>query len=122
MWIIADADSQRSTPPTVAEASIAALTGEDRTVWANVRSEFFATGLNRQSLDMIERAVFVLSLDHEDHPGTRERPEARGGAGRGAWGGAGRGARGVGSGEGWGTGHGEDGVSGSAGRWRKECS
>ena len=73
MWIIADADSQRSTPPTVAEASIAALTGEDRTVWVNVRSEFFATGLNRQSLDMIERAVFVLSLDHEDHPGTPEK-------------------------------------------------
>jgi len=69
MWILADADSPRSPTPTEAEASIAALTGENRTVWANARAEFFSYGINRQSLDMIESAIFVLSLDHENHPG-----------------------------------------------------
>ena len=74
MWILADADSPRSPAPTEAEASIAALTGEDRTVWANARAEFFASGINRQSLGMIERAVFVLILDHEDHLGAVHLP------------------------------------------------
>jgi len=49
----------------VAEGSIAALTTENRTTWANAREEFFSQGLNKQSLNMIERALFVISLEHE---------------------------------------------------------
>jgi hypothetical protein len=70
MWILADADSPRSTAPTAAEAALAAMTAENRTVWANARAEYFSSGINHQSLEMIERAIFVLSLDHEDHLST----------------------------------------------------
>lgn len=40
-----------------------ALTAGDRTEWARARERFFAHGINKYSLDMIERALFVLVLD-----------------------------------------------------------
>lgn len=42
---------------------MAALTAGERTAWAAVRREFFFKGLNRQSLDAIEKAAFVVALD-----------------------------------------------------------
>ena len=43
--------------------SLAALTGTDRTTWARARSEFFSTGVNKDSLDLLESALFHVSLN-----------------------------------------------------------
>lgn len=32
-------------------------------MWAQTRQEFFFKGVNRQSLDAIEKAAFVVALD-----------------------------------------------------------
>lgn len=40
-----------------------ALTTENRTEWAFVRERHFSRGVNRASLDVIERAQFVVHLD-----------------------------------------------------------
>lgn len=42
---------------------LAALTAGERTAWAAARQEFFFKGVNRQSLDAIEKAAFVVTLD-----------------------------------------------------------
>jgi len=38
--------------------SIAALTGLSRTDWAKIRTEHFSSGVNKQSLDALESAIF----------------------------------------------------------------
>lgn len=43
--------------------NIAALTTDNRSVWAKNREAFFADGLNYQSLSTIERAAFLVHLD-----------------------------------------------------------
>lgn len=45
------------------EEKVAALTAADRTHWANTRTQFFFKGINRQSLDAVEKAAFVVALD-----------------------------------------------------------
>jgi len=62
-WIMNDAEKER---PTEAESSLAALTTENRTTWANAREEFFSSGLNKQSLNMIENAIFVVCFEDEN--------------------------------------------------------
>ena len=62
-WIIQDADKET---PIAAEAYIPALTAENRTTWANAREEFFSFGVNKISLRIIEKAMFVLSLEHRE--------------------------------------------------------
>lgn len=47
----------------IGEEKVAALTAADRTHWANTRTKFFFKGINRQSLDAIEKAAFVVALD-----------------------------------------------------------
>lgn len=49
--------------PATGEERVAALTAGERTAWANARTEFFFKGLNRQSLDAIEKSAFVVALD-----------------------------------------------------------
>lgn len=49
--------------PYVGEEKVAALTAADRTHWANTRTKFFFKGINRQSLDAIEKSAFVVALD-----------------------------------------------------------
>jgi carnitine O-palmitoyltransferase 1 len=49
--------------PAKGEEKLAALTAGERTAWAAARQEFFFRGLNRQSLDAIEKAAFVVALD-----------------------------------------------------------
>jgi len=41
--------------------SIPALTGTDRTTWARVRKEHFSRGLNKESIDVVEKAIFHVS-------------------------------------------------------------
>ena len=42
---------------------LAALTAGERMAWAVARQEFFFKGVNRYSLDTIEKAAFVVTLD-----------------------------------------------------------
>jgi carnitine O-palmitoyltransferase 1, liver isoform len=49
------------------EKHIPALTAWNRTRWAEVRNEYFASGINKESLNAIESAAFVLSLDDEPY-------------------------------------------------------
>jgi len=45
------------------EEHLAALTAHDRTSWAVTREQFFSKGVNRQSMEMIEKAAYVLFFD-----------------------------------------------------------
>ena len=54
------------TPPEKGEEHLAALTAGERTQWAEARETFFRTGVNRSSLEAIEKAAFVLILDDEE--------------------------------------------------------
>jgi carnitine O-palmitoyltransferase 1 len=49
--------------PVVGEEFLASLTAWDRTKWAETRQKYFAKGLNKTSLYLVESAAFVLSLD-----------------------------------------------------------
>lgn len=49
--------------PLPGEEQLAALTAGERTHWANVRRMFFSRGVNKTSLDTIEKAAFVVALD-----------------------------------------------------------
>lgn len=55
------------------ERYLAALTAGDRIPWAQTRKKFFSEGINKKSLDAIEKAAFVLILDEEEcHPQSNE--------------------------------------------------
>lgn len=49
--------------PSEGEEKLAALTAGERTAWAQARADFFAKGVNKASLDIIEKAAFVVALD-----------------------------------------------------------
>uniref|UniRef100_A0A671S504 carnitine O-palmitoyltransferase n=1 Tax=Sinocyclocheilus anshuiensis TaxID=1608454 RepID=A0A671S504_9TELE len=59
-----------SSPPVPGEAKLAALTAGDRIPWAQARKEFFSSGVNKRSLDCIEKAAFFVALD-DDEQGMR---------------------------------------------------
>ena len=44
-------------------ANIAAMTGYGRTEWAEFREEFCSDGINKFTLDTIEKAMFIVVLD-----------------------------------------------------------
>ena len=50
-------------PVTPHEGQLAALTAESRTIWAETREVHFSRGENRMSLNIIERAMFVVVLE-----------------------------------------------------------
>ncbi|XP_064627097.1 carnitine O-palmitoyltransferase 1, liver isoform-like isoform X2 [Lineus longissimus] len=52
--------------PSTGEEHLAALTAGDRTPWAKARKQFFSKGVNRTSLDAIEKGAFVLALDEDE--------------------------------------------------------
>eukprot|EP00668_Euglena_longa_P042120 GGOE01055541.1.p1 GENE.GGOE01055541.1~~GGOE01055541.1.p1 ORF type:complete len:802 (+),score=153.52 GGOE01055541.1:232-2406(+) len=52
-------------PDTPAEGKLGALTTESRPKWAELREVHFYRGLNKSSLAIIERAMFVVVLDDE---------------------------------------------------------
>ncbi|XP_033108263.1 choline O-acetyltransferase-like [Anneissia japonica] len=63
--IVHIATSSSTTPP------IGLVTGDGRTEWAHARMRLMEDSTNRDSLDMIERCIFVLCLDENmDHPPT----------------------------------------------------
>ncbi|XP_076376106.1 carnitine O-palmitoyltransferase whd isoform X2 [Megalopta genalis] len=57
-YILAD-----TSVPLVGEEKLAALTAGERTAWAIAREEYFAKGTNKISLDLIEKAAFMVVLD-----------------------------------------------------------
>lgn len=49
--------------PSEGEEKLAALTAGERPTWAKAREEVFAKGVNKASLDLVEKAAFVVALD-----------------------------------------------------------
>ena len=50
------------TVPAAGECHLAALTAADRVSWAKARTAFFATGINKTSLDAIEKVMHTLLI------------------------------------------------------------
>lgn len=50
-----------------AETYLASLTAWNRTKWAQAREKHFSSGVNKQSLEMIESAAFLLMLDDRSY-------------------------------------------------------
>ncbi|CAG7722413.1 unnamed protein product [Allacma fusca] len=55
------------TVPEKGEEKLAALTAWERTGWAQAREKYFLKGINRTSLDIIEKSAFVVVLDNEEY-------------------------------------------------------
>lgn len=53
------------SPPQPGEAFLGALTAAERALWAETRGKYFSKGINRFSLDAIEKAAFFVSLDED---------------------------------------------------------
>ncbi|XP_020286532.1 carnitine O-palmitoyltransferase 1, liver isoform isoform X2 [Pseudomyrmex gracilis] len=64
-----------TSTPSDGEEKLAALTAGERTAWARAREEFFAKGVNKASLDIIEKAAFVVALDDIPYEYNPEHPE-----------------------------------------------
>ncbi|XP_037392601.1 carnitine O-palmitoyltransferase 1, liver isoform [Pygocentrus nattereri] len=52
--------------PAPGEEKLGAFTAGDRLPWAQARKEFFGSGVNKRSLDCIEKAAFFVTLEHEE--------------------------------------------------------
>ncbi|KAL4617836.1 carnitine O-palmitoyltransferase 1, liver isoform-like isoform X1 [Arapaima gigas] len=53
------------SPPSPGEEKLGALTAGDRVPWAKARKEFFGSGVNKRSLDCIEKSAFFVTLDDD---------------------------------------------------------
>uniref|UniRef100_A0A670JMS5 carnitine O-palmitoyltransferase n=1 Tax=Podarcis muralis TaxID=64176 RepID=A0A670JMS5_PODMU len=51
------------TPPLPGEEKLGALTAADRDPWARARQTYFRSGVNEQSLSIVEKAAFFVTLD-----------------------------------------------------------
>ncbi|KAK8725563.1 hypothetical protein OTU49_010621 [Cherax quadricarinatus] len=61
--ILDDADKHKECV-SESERSVAALTGLPRPEWARIQKEFFTSGINKDNMDVINKAVFmVIMLD-----------------------------------------------------------
>jgi len=47
-----------TSEPAPGECHLAALTAGDRVTWAKARKSFFSSGVNRASLDTVEKVKF----------------------------------------------------------------
>ncbi|XP_061701568.1 carnitine O-palmitoyltransferase 1, liver isoform [Syngnathoides biaculeatus] len=54
------------SPPQPGEDKLAALTAGDRIPWSQTRKQYFSTGINKRSLDAIEKAAFFVTLADEE--------------------------------------------------------
>ena len=55
------------SPVDEGEEYLGVFTASDRVTWAEARNKFFNKGLNKDSLDIIEKAAFVLVLDEDSY-------------------------------------------------------
>ena len=44
-----------------AQKMVPAITGTERVTWAKARADYFTDGVNKDSLDIVERAIFFVS-------------------------------------------------------------
>ncbi|XP_053196840.1 carnitine O-palmitoyltransferase 1, liver isoform-like [Scomber japonicus] len=65
-----------SSPPSKGEAKLGALTAGERVPWAKARMNHFSSGVNKRSLDCIEKAAFFVTLDDDEEGMLGENPEA----------------------------------------------
>uniref|UniRef100_A0A668RTX4 Choline/carnitine acyltransferase domain-containing protein n=1 Tax=Oreochromis aureus TaxID=47969 RepID=A0A668RTX4_OREAU len=63
------------SPPLPGEEKLGALTAGDRIPWAQMRKQYFSSGVNKRSLDAIERAAFFVTLDDEEQGMRGDDPE-----------------------------------------------
>ncbi|XP_028331522.1 carnitine O-palmitoyltransferase 1, liver isoform isoform X2 [Gouania willdenowi] len=64
------------SPPSKGEANLGALTAGDRIPWAKARTKYFSSGVNKRSLDCIEKAAFFVSLDDDEQGMMGDDPAA----------------------------------------------
>uniref|UniRef100_A0A8C7DC31 carnitine O-palmitoyltransferase n=1 Tax=Oncorhynchus kisutch TaxID=8019 RepID=A0A8C7DC31_ONCKI len=64
------------SPPSPGEEKLGALTAGDRIPWAKARKEYFSLGVNKRSLDCIEKAAFFVTLDDDKQGMMGEDPAA----------------------------------------------
>uniref|UniRef100_A0A671QSZ0 carnitine O-palmitoyltransferase n=1 Tax=Sinocyclocheilus anshuiensis TaxID=1608454 RepID=A0A671QSZ0_9TELE len=62
------------SPPSPGEDKLGALTAGNRMPWAQVRKQFFSSGVNKRSLDCIEKAAFFVTLDDQEEGMMGENP------------------------------------------------
>uniref|UniRef100_A0A671X9L8 carnitine O-palmitoyltransferase n=1 Tax=Sparus aurata TaxID=8175 RepID=A0A671X9L8_SPAAU len=62
------------SPPQPGEDKLGALTAGDRMPWSRMRKQYFSSGINKRSLDAIERAAFFITLDDEEQGMRGEDP------------------------------------------------
>ncbi|KAK9535583.1 hypothetical protein VZT92_007957 [Zoarces viviparus] len=62
------------SPPQPGEEKLGALTAGDRVPWFQMREQHFSSGINKRSLDSIERAAFFVTLDDEEQGMRGEDP------------------------------------------------
>nr|XP_040032101.1 LOW QUALITY PROTEIN: carnitine O-palmitoyltransferase 1, liver isoform-like [Gasterosteus aculeatus aculeatus] len=62
------------SPPSKGEAKLGALTAGDRIPWAKARAKYFSSGVNKRSLDFIEKAAFFVTLDDDEQGGVADDP------------------------------------------------
>uniref|UniRef100_A0A4X2M381 carnitine O-palmitoyltransferase n=1 Tax=Vombatus ursinus TaxID=29139 RepID=A0A4X2M381_VOMUR len=60
--------------PQAGEEKLAALTAGERVPWAKARQTYFSRGKNKQSLDAIEKAAFVVTLDDTEQGYNKKDP------------------------------------------------
>ncbi|XP_068922633.1 carnitine O-palmitoyltransferase 1, liver isoform [Petaurus breviceps papuanus] len=60
--------------PQAGEEKLAALTAGERVPWAKARQTYFSRGKNKQSLDAIEKAAFVVTLDETEQGYNKKDP------------------------------------------------
>ncbi|XP_033887971.2 carnitine O-palmitoyltransferase 1, liver isoform-like [Acipenser ruthenus] len=61
------------TEPQPGELKLAALTAGERIPWARARVKFFSRGINKASLDTIEKAAIFMTLDEEEQGYDKEK-------------------------------------------------
>ncbi|RXM30706.1 Carnitine O-palmitoyltransferase 1, liver isoform [Acipenser ruthenus] len=61
------------TEPQPGELKLAALTAGERIPWARARVKFFSQGINKVSLDAIEKAAIFMTLDEEEQGYDKEK-------------------------------------------------
>uniref|UniRef100_A0A8C2XPM9 carnitine O-palmitoyltransferase n=1 Tax=Cyclopterus lumpus TaxID=8103 RepID=A0A8C2XPM9_CYCLU len=62
------------SPPQPGEEKLGALTAGERVPWFHTREQHFSSGINKRSLDSIERAAFFVTLDDEEQGMSGEDP------------------------------------------------
>ncbi|XP_030828246.1 carnitine O-palmitoyltransferase 1, liver isoform [Strongylocentrotus purpuratus] len=72
-WIIEDADKREDSEEAKAGYYLASLTTMKRNEWFKIRRHWFGSGVNAQSLEILESSIFLLSLETTSWPDMSSR-------------------------------------------------